>query len=200
MHSQILTKLDGATRAFHAPSDEPWLALVDVTRTITRVDYARHLIERYGFEAPLEAALAYTPQLGFILDTHHRFRAGMLAQDLLELGLSAGAIAAIPQCMIAPFTTPVEALGWLYVHERCTLLFEHVALHLRDRLPDLDNAMSYLRSNHKRIGAAWEEFGQALDGAITTEELEDQLIRAARDAFQAGRRWQVRAFLENRLN
>jgi heme oxygenase len=195
--AKMLTKLNLETREFHGRADYPWLPLLDETKAIGHSDYAKYLIERYGFEAPLEAALAYTPHLGDVIDVHPRFRAGLIAKDLIELGLSASAVASIQQCMIEPFASPEEAFGWLYVHERCTLMFEHVSSELCRRIPDLCDAMSYLHANAGHIGAAWESFTQALDRVSATPEAQQQVVEAAREAFLVARRWQLHSIDEH---
>ena len=193
----LLVRLAAETRAFHPEADAPWLDLVATGRPLGRFDYVEQLVSAYGFDAPLEAALAYTPHLGDVIDVHPRFRAGLIAKDLIELGLSAGAVAGIQQCMIEPFATPEEAFGWLYVHERCTLMFEHVSSELCRRIPDLCDAMSYLHANAGHIGAAWETFAQALERVSATPEAQQQVVDAARDAFLAARHWQLHSAAEH---
>lgn len=193
----MLTKLNLETRGFHSPADYPWLSLLDGSKTIGHADYAKYLIERYGFEAPLEAALVYTPHLRDFIDPQPRFRAGLIAKDLIELGFSAGTIATIQQCMIEPFETPAEAFGWLYVHERCTLMFEHVSSELCRRLPDVCDAMSYLHANAGHIGSAWDAFAQALDHVSSTPENQKQVVDAAKEAFQVARYWQIHSASEH---
>lgn len=192
----MLTKLNLETREFHGPADYPWLDLLDENKRISHADYAKYLIERYGFEAPLEAALAYTPHLSELIDVHSRFRAGFIAKDLIELGLTPSAVAGIQQCMIEPFTSPEEAFGWLYVHERCTLMFEHIASQIGRRMPDVGEAMSYLHANAGHISAAWESFARALDRVSATPEAQEEIVNAARDAFQTARHWQLHHLAE----
>ena len=117
--STAVLRLNLETRSFHSAADEGWLALL--SRDVTRSDYLRQLVTVYGFEGPLEAAFAYTPNLKLFVDLRQRSRAGLIAKDLLALGLRANAIATIPQCLLAPFSGPVEALGWMYVAERATI-------------------------------------------------------------------------------
>jgi heme oxygenase len=195
--AKMLTKLNLETRDFHGRADYPWLPLLDETKPVSHSDYEKYLIERYGFEAPLEAALAYTPHLGEVIDVHPRFRAGLIAKDLIELGLSASAIAGLQQCMIEPFASPEEAFGWLYVHERCTLMFEHVSSQLCRRRPDLCDAMSYLHANAGHVGAAWETFAQALDRVSATPEAQQRVVEAAREAFLVARQWQLHSIADH---
>ena len=142
--STAVMRLNLETRSFHDAADEGWLALL--ARDVTRSDYQRQLVTVYGFEGPLEAAFAYTPNLKLFVDLRQRSRAGLIAKDLLALGLRANAIATIPQCLLAPFSGPVEALGWMYVAERATLLHERARRHLVARSP----TARYLRV-HRRV-------------------------------------------------
>src|SRR5438093_1431948 len=95
--SKALLVLNLETRPHHAIADAGWLGLLE--RTMRRRDYVDQLLATYGFEAPLEAALAYTPHLRSVIDLRARSRAGLLAQDLLALGFSAAGLATVPQCM-----------------------------------------------------------------------------------------------------
>lgn len=106
----MLHRLDTETRAFHLEADHAWLSLM--TPTVTRGRYAEELMRTYGFEASVEAALAYSRPLQRVLDIPRRTRSGLIAQDLLALGFSAGMVARLPQChTITPFTTAAEASG-----------------------------------------------------------------------------------------
>src|SRR5437868_12190691 len=81
--SRTLIQLNLATQEHHIAADAAWLELL--VPGVTRARYVEHLIKVYGFEAPLEAALRYTPGLSSVIDV--RPRAGLIAQDLMRLGL-----------------------------------------------------------------------------------------------------------------
>src|SRR5213078_800486 len=131
---------------------------------ISIAHYTRQLVTIYGFEGPLEAALAYTPNLKLVIDLRRRSRAGLLAQDLLALGIKAAGIANLPQCLpIAPFSSIIEALGWMYVSERATLGHDAVAKHVRSHLPDAADASAYLTAYAGVANARWNELGHLLD-------------------------------------
>lgn len=186
--SHTLLRLNLETRGFHALADEGWLALL--REDATRLDYTRWLATVYGFEAPLEAALAYTPNLKLLIDLRSRSRAGLVVQDLLALGLRAGEITDLPQCLpMAPFRSPIEALGWLYVVERSTLLHDAVRRHITSRLPDLGTATSYLTAYTGTAGARWTELGHVLDRAAPTDDLIHDLVVAAHGGFRALIAW-----------
>ncbi|HEY5927923.1 MAG TPA: hypothetical protein VIV11_39825, partial [Kofleriaceae bacterium] len=57
----MLNRLDMETRDQHADVDGYWLDLM--ASGVTREQYMTVLTKIYGFEAPIESALAYTPQL-----------------------------------------------------------------------------------------------------------------------------------------
>src|SRR5678815_3980647 len=116
----MLARLDAETRAYHVSADGLWRDLMEGSST--PATYMHHLVRVYGFEAPLEAALAYTPGLASVIDVRGRVRSGLTVRDLLALGISAARIAELPQCMLAPFATVAEALGWMYVSERSSVL------------------------------------------------------------------------------
>lgn len=185
-----LLRLNLETRAFHDAADEAWLRLLQPS--VSRADYMRQLVTAYGFEAPLEAAFAYTPNLKLFVDLRQRSRAGLLAQDLLALGLRANEVSQLPQCMIAPFTSPLEAMGWLYVTERSTLLHERVRTHLQGRIPGVTHALAYLRAYEGMVNARWNELGHAIDRAVRTEPHLHDLIASAKAAFRHFTQWSQR--------
>jgi heme oxygenase len=177
--------LNVETRCFHAAADARWLDLIAPGGTPTRFDYLHQLVTAYGFDAPLEAALAYTPHLDGFINVHERFRSGLIAADLIALGMTPGAVADLRQCMIAPFASVAEAFGWLYVHERATLLFPGVCAELVARVPAISGATSALCS-HQHL----ESFGEALDRVARTSLIEDRIVSAALDAFRTLQVWQ----------
>ena len=186
--ASTLIRLNLDTRSAHAAVDRLWLDLVAGERT-TEADYRERLVRAYGFEAPLEAALAYTPQLQELVGVSHRFRSGLLAQDLLNLGVAAYDLASLPQCAIAPFTSTSEGLGWLYMHERATLIHGTVCGALLERLPHLAHAVSYLCAHSGNIGARWDELGEMFERLARTPAIYDRISSAARDAFDAAIAW-----------
>src|SRR4030095_8815125 len=129
--SRTLLQLNIATRKHHDAADAPWLDLM-VPSVDTR-DYGDHLIKIYGFEAPLESALRYTPGLSTLIDLRARTRTGLLAQDLMRLGMTASQIANLPQRFVA-FSDAVDALGWMYVVERAALRHGGVLRYLVEHL------------------------------------------------------------------
>lgn len=186
--SGLLMRLNYATRHAHAAVDAPWLDLLRAD--VTRHDYLAQLVRAYGLLAPFEAACRYTPDLHRAVDDRHLSRAGMIAQDLLSLGLTPGQIANLPQCWsITTFADVPEALGWLYVVERSTLVQEGVRRHLLAREPSLETAASYLSMFDGRVSDHWQTFGRILDRAGATPAAADAVIAAAIDGFSVATRW-----------
>lgn len=181
--SQMLARLNLETQAFHALADAGWRDLM--TPEISAGAYLSELVRVYGFEGPLEAALAYTPHLGLAINVHERFRAGYIAQDLITLGMRPGEITRLPQQLIAPFANPLEALGWIYVAERAMPLHEEVRRYISERLPQAKQACVYLTANDGRVPARWHSFGQALDRAARTPRMADEIIGGAQAGFRA---------------
>ncbi|NVB78167.1 MAG: biliverdin-producing heme oxygenase [Kofleriaceae bacterium] len=185
--SQMLVRLDVATRVHHPEADAPWLDLM--AREPTRTRYIDLLVATYGFEAPIEASLSLTPQVASVVDLRHRSRTGAIVQDLLALGMTPSKIARLPQCSrVVPFRDSGEALGWLYVVERATLLHEAILRYVQGRLPYV-YAWSYLNSYDGRAGLRWQEFGRMLDEVATTPAITEQILAGARAAFACHLDW-----------
>jgi len=154
--------------------------------------YLMFLIRCYGFEAPLESALKLTPVLERILDLRERMKAGLIASDLLALGVRPAEIAELPQCLAIPtsFRGVPEALGWMYVAERATLAFGVIRHHLATRLPkELAAASSYLTCYEGIVGSRWKQFGSVLEEQAVLPGVEDRIIAAATDALRCQRSW-----------
>jgi heme oxygenase len=180
----MLARLDVETRPYHASAHGLWRDLME--GSATPATYMYHLVRVYGFEAPLEAALAYTPGLSRVIDVRGRVRSGLIARDLLALGISPAKIAELPQSMIAPFANVAEALGWMYVSERSTTLHEPVLRYLIARFPQLAGATSYLAAGS---ATRWTEFADAIEPYVQTRAIQQQVASAARDAFRCALEW-----------
>src|SRR4051812_2071384 len=183
--SSSLVRLNLETQMHHAAADRAWTELVAGDRIPTEHDYMHCLVRTYGFEAPLEAALAYTPHFESLVDMTGRYRSGQIAQDLLELGLEASQVSDVPQCMLAPFSSIAEALGWLYVHERATLCHEAVRRELVQRAPKLARATSYLGAYKGIVNMRIEDLGRVIEQYTRTPLIEDRIVAAAQAGFRA---------------
>jgi heme oxygenase len=184
--SRTLIQLNVATRAHHGIADAPWLELM--SPTVDKPRYVAHLLKVYGFEAPLESAFRYTPGLTALIGLRARVRTGLLAQDLMRLGMAASQIAQLPQRFVT-FGSAAEALGWMYVVERTALLHGNLRRHLAHRLPETGLATSYLSAYDDQIGMRWSELGCAFDTIAPAPSMVRQIIRAAHQAFVAMHVW-----------
>lgn len=184
--SRTLIQLNLATRGQHEHADASWLGLR--RPTVDKHDYISQLVRVYGFEAPLEAALRYTPGVNNLVALRVRARSGLIVQDLMRLGLGAGRIAGLPQRFMT-FSSAAEALGWLYVAERSTLIHGAIRRYLVMRLPELACATSYLSACDELAAERWSDFGAAVDSVATTPHARQQLLRAAHQGFAAQCRW-----------
>lgn len=180
----LLPILDLETRRYHSRVGSGWRRLLEPGATPAM--YLQQLVHVYGFEAPLEAALAYTPGIVTVVDTRRRVRSGFIAHDLLALAISASEIAALPQCMIAPFHNTAEALGWLYVSEREALFHDPVRRELLARFPRLAGATNYLSA---ASDARWDDFADTIDRVAHAPESAEEILAAAHDGFQCALRW-----------
>lgn len=181
--SWMVEHLDWETRHHHVAAD---LDRVQLLRpNATRADYVDYLVRLYGFEAPVELAVATVAELAGVL--RYRRRAPMLAADLLALGQ------ATPRIRTAPRPTlrsAADALGWLYVVERGRQLHGVLHRHLSLRIPhEIYVAGSYLASQANATGARWCELGEALDRVAHAAPLADRIVRCAQVAFRRQRAW-----------
>jgi heme oxygenase len=184
--SRTLLQLNLASRKHHDAADAPWLGLM--VPSVDQRHYVEHLIRIYGFEAPLESALHYTPGLSTLIDLRARTRTGLLAQDLMRLGMTASQIAKLPQRFIA-FSDAYDALGWMYVVERSALRHGGVLRYVVDHVPEIKHASSYLAAYDAATGDRWSELGAALEAVGQSIAAIHQVARAANEGFQALRDW-----------
>jgi heme oxygenase len=184
--SRTLIQLNLATREHHVAADAPWLELL--VPTVTKRQYVEHLIKVYGFEAPLEAALHYTPGLSALVDLRSRVRSGLIVQDLMRLGMGPGRLAALGQRFVT-FSSTIEALGWMYVAERATLLHGAIRRYLTLRIPELACASSYLSVYDGVAGDRWSDLGNALETISHAPPAKHQLVRTAHQGFLAFCAW-----------
>jgi heme oxygenase len=178
--AHMMLRLDVETHAYHREADRPWLHLM--VSGVTRAQYADQLARAYSFEAPLEAALAYTPHALSLVGTRGRSR--LLARDLFALDVS---IATINQRLIAPFPSVSEALGWVYAVERSTRLLGKVKRNISARLPNAP--IAYV--DDPEASARWRELAAVLERVARSPRVADQIIHAAHDAFRCLLDWYV---------
>jgi heme oxygenase len=195
--SNLLTKLNLATRRWHADVDDPWLQLM--RPEVSQADYLAQLVRTYGLVAPFESACMYTRGVTKLLEYRQLLRAGLIAQDILALGLTPNQVSTIPTCpAITMFRDVGEALGWLYVVERSMLLQDGVKRHLLDKLPDVANACAYLSAYEGHVSDHWLAFGRMLDRAASELDVEESILNAAEEAFAHTKQWLTAARMTSR--
>lgn len=184
-----LALLDRETREFHPEAGRGWDRLLH-GRDMTRDDYIHQLTLTYGFESPFETACSYTPGLAEVIDLRGRARAALIAQDLLALGCVVDDVRTISRCSLAPFQDAAQALAWMYVVDRPTLIHADVREELTSRFVDLARTAYYLRAYEGTASKRWAELGIALDRLCTSDKICKRVIEAARAAFHALTEWQ----------
>ena len=186
--SSGLVRLNLATRQWHADVDDGWLNLL--RPTVSVADYLSQLVRTYGLVAPFESACRYTPGLAKLVDYGQLNRAGLIAHDLLALNVSPSHLANVPICpSITVFNTVAEALGWLYVIERTTLLADGLLGHVHHMLPQVAGATAYLEAFAKRSSEQWLQFGRELDRALSDPQIARETELAACRAFRVAQTW-----------
>lgn len=186
----MLARLDRTMAALHIEVDPGWHRLLR-DRSATRDDYCRQLVVTYGFESPFELACARTPGLAGAIDLRGRRRAGLIVQDLLALGVAPENVADIRCDSPARFQDPVEALAWMYVVERPTLIHGALRDELTARLVDLAPATAYLGAYAGTASKRWAELGIALDRVCISDKVCRRVIDAAHAAVCARRDWRA---------
>jgi heme oxygenase len=183
----MLTQLNLETRIHHAEVDADQLKVLELPDAAR---YREFMIRSYGFEASVESALALTTNLNQFVDLRDRAKAGLIAADLLALGMRPQELSKVPLCpWIETFDSIADALGWLYVVERKTLLHSAMLRHLTVRMPQIIVlASSYLSCYDHTAGTRWRDLGAALD-RFATPESADQIVAAAHHAFWCQRDW-----------
>ncbi|MBA3540385.1 MAG: biliverdin-producing heme oxygenase [Deltaproteobacteria bacterium] len=183
--SWMIERLHARTHLYHGEADADFDILFE--RETTSAHYTLFLARAFGFENPLEALLVSTPGLDRVIDLQERAKANLIASDLLGLGLRPAQIAGLPQCLGVPqFRGIAEALGWMYVTERNTLVHTVVRRHLETRI---SHSQSYLRAYEGTVGARWKAFGVVLDACAVEPVIADRILDAAGEAFRCQRRW-----------
>lgn len=187
--SWMIERLDEGTRLHHAEADADREILFH--DDAAPADYLIFLMRVYGFEAPLESALAMTPDFELVLDLRERHKASYLAQDMLAIGLRPHEVAEMSQCLTIPqFASAAEALGWMFVVERATLAHGVIRRHLLTKLPrEMTHASAYLQRYEGVVETRWRQFGAVLDDVAHHPAVADRIVVAANDAFRGQRRW-----------
>jgi heme oxygenase len=186
--SWMMIRLALETKSHHAAADADRLALLE---DATPERYRTFLKSVYCFETRYESALVRAPDVDPRL-IRARSKAHHLRDDLYALGVHEDDLAAM-QPVIPPFRSEAEALGWVYVVERNTLLHGLLRRALWRAMPTtIDRAGSYLGAYGNAPGSHYRDLGADLDGAAR-RAIPSQMIEAANAAFACQRLWFARA-------
>lgn len=148
--------------------------------------YRDYLVRIFGFEAPVEAAVAATPGLAELLNVDSRSHVRHLKADLEKLG--ATQLEALPQCRAVPrFVSATEALGWLYVVEHNALLHPQVRRHVDKRIGTV--ASTYLAAGESQGSTRMQELGTILDRFAREPQAARQVVESVKLAFRRQRQW-----------
>jgi heme oxygenase len=152
----------------------------------TRERYRALLARIYSFEAPVEHAVIATAGIERdLLRTH--LKTERLVADLEALELDPRDVT---PTYALQFRSAPEALGWLWVVHRNTLLHGLLYRYLQTKLPDsMRAAGSYLSAFEGRAGALMRTLGNALGAAATRPTIMERTVKAANDAFRMQRQW-----------
>jgi heme oxygenase len=193
--SVTLTRLEIATRPWQVAVDSTWHVLR--RPAVTRADYLDALLRTFGFIAPLESACKYTAGIERWLPGPFT-RAGMIAQDLVALGMVPSLMTRVPQCEeITTFRSVSEALGWLYVVKRAATVYEGLRSHLIARVPNLESGCSFLAATEGIANARLASFAVVVE-RVAAAEGPSEIVSAACDAFACARRWDLQVDREHR--
>lgn len=168
----MLTRLFAESRAHQTIADADGIELA-------RIDYPRYLVRRYGFEAPLESALAVTPGITQVIDLQPRQQCRMIVDDLVALGLPLARVLEIPHADVHAFGDIRDALGWLYVSDRSAAAHDRIVQNLARP------SVSWARD----AVAARDAIGHALEAVARTPQDEVRVVDAAIRAFEHQHRW-----------
>lgn len=181
--ASLLTELAKQTQHHHAIADTDRLAIMEQP-TVDR--YRTYLARIYCFEAPVEAACIASSGLDRAL-VHTHLKTAKLVADLDALGVYTGDF--FPSRTIR-FHDSAEALGWLWVVHRNTLMHGLIQRYLAGKLPEATRtASSYLTAFEGRAGALMRSLGAAMEISVTRGAHPARMAAAANEAFRTQRHW-----------
>jgi heme oxygenase len=181
----MLVRLALETANHQQHADEERLAALEIAGV---ADYRAFLVRVFGFEASVEDALARVTDIepSFVRD---RAKTARLQQDLRALGMSPEDIATLPRAATLTIRSAAQALGWLFVIERHTLLHGLLRRHVERTLGDAaHNATTYFQAYGGTPGARFRELGTALCAYAHTYP-PATIVAAATEAFRSQRHW-----------
>ena len=184
----VRLRLKIETAALHRNLEEG-LALVDSPLSLDR--YRRILESLFGYYAPLEPRIAQLAPSAPPLGVEMPPRAPLLARDLIALGHSESAIAALRWCSDLPrLSEPAHFAGCLYVLEGARLGGVIIARALERTLGiGPDDGASFFCSDGEVVARRWKHVLVWLDEVAHSGAPVDGIVDAARATFRTLSRW-----------
>jgi heme oxygenase len=185
--SWMLVRLELETRAHTAGADSDRLVLLDDT---TPSRYRQFLCRTLGFEESFEDRLARMHDLDPQIE-RLRCLTGRLRADLRAIGVTDPQIEHVQRCSIPMLKSAPQAMGWIYVLERNSLIHGLIRRHIGARMPrEYSVASSYLAVHDGKPGTRYRELGTVLDAvARTSPYAPGAIVQAAHEAFRLQRLW-----------
>ncbi|HEY5923806.1 MAG TPA: biliverdin-producing heme oxygenase [Kofleriaceae bacterium] len=182
--SWMLLRLGLETHQHHATADADRIALMEVA---SPADYRAQLARIHGFEAAVEQALLAVLDARIVRE---RTKSHWLRRDLHALGLTTEDVDCVPHFTVR-LTSVTQALGWLFVLERHTLLAGLIHRQLEHRFgAEVVDATSYLCAYGDSPGARFRSLCEVLDQHGAQHATHPTLIVAgASEAFRAQCHW-----------
>ena len=195
--------LRDSLRSYTSSHHERIEQTLDLPSSVRSTADLEHLLACfYGFYLPHEAQLlSHASALdAYGVELAGRMKSGKLRSDLLCLGMSEGAIGALPVCIDLPeLRTASHALGSLYVLEGSTLGSLVIAKDLQQRIElSIASAMQFFHANGPRTGAMWRSFVSALDAAQLQPESVEAAHEGAVQTFDRLERWMASRYTRAR--
>jgi heme oxygenase len=188
----MFLRLGLETQPHHTVADTDRLAMMEAT---TVADYRAALARIYGFESVVETALASLLEPAI---ARARSKTDWLRRDLETLGISTSELDVLPRCTVR-LASSTQALGWLFVVERHTLLAGLIRRHLEQQL-GTGLPTTYLAAYGETPGARFRALGEALDEHAAHEPVRPtRIVAAALEAFRCQHQWYASAPRESAL-
>lgn len=195
-HSPAPSGLHGRLRAATATlhlNVERHLDLVDPA--LTRARYQSVLANLYGYYEPLEQRLFERPSAGPTPPCGDGFspkrRAPALERDLLSLGVSPAAIAALPRCSRLPaLNGPPDLVGCLYVIEGAALGGQLITRAIERHLGlSPAGGGSFFFGEGPGTGVRWRRFLSWIEEQTLTGTFAEIAVARACDTFRTLGAW-----------
>jgi heme oxygenase len=192
--SPVAVRLRQRTAATHERV-EAGLNLLDPALSATRL---REVLARFtgfwrGTEELVEQWAQSHPDAAAALSWRRRRRSEIMRQDLLRLGMTGRAIAALPKAPVsfAPHgPTQAQVLGWLYVSEGSTLGGAVIDRTGRHRTDSPLTTVRTFRPYAEGPGPMWRSYLDYLRGWVGDDlAREDAVVAAGQTSFTALAQW-----------